>query len=236
VREWRYLLCFGIVFGAWPSQAAYVGTPPLLVTPTNLGGQVLGSGNPGLQPIPILTQDLSKVIAQPPRGAPPDTRRQFGAFLASVGQQTFTDTDPAGLTVAFTAPRSSPDAASHALIVNPSPNASLQCPFTSAISTTAAVKQVAGIGGERLHICSVFLMVAGQEQVGIVEGTGTTCGTNTVALVGGTTASVAAPANGGFVVASDRITIPMQVTGDDLCLVKSAANNLSGFITYGIFP
>jgi hypothetical protein len=80
-------------------------------------------------------------------------------------------------------------------------------------------------------------MVAGAENVGIIEGTGTTCGTGASNLVGqGSSGSVAISANGGFVVASDRITIPMQVTGDDLCLVKSAANNLSGFITYGVFP
>ena len=41
--------------------------------------------------------------------------------------------------------------------------------------------------------------------------------------------------NGGVWGVSDRITIPMQVPGDDLCVEQSSSGNVSGLLTYGVF-
>jgi hypothetical protein len=71
--------------------------------------------------------------------------------------------------------------------------------------------------------------------VSLVEGTGSTCGTGTAALYGGTAASAAFAANGGSNLISDRIVIPMQKDGDDLCALQSGAGNVSGILTYGIY-
>jgi hypothetical protein len=76
---------------------------------------------------------------------------------------------------------------------------------------------------------------ASAQNVSLVEGTGTTCGTGTAALVGGTAASIAAAANGGLWNTSAQITIPMQNNGDSLCALQSASGNVSGTLTYGVF-
>jgi hypothetical protein len=86
-----------------------------------------------------------------------------------------------------------------------------------------------------LHICGFQVVSAGAQNVSLVEGTGSTCATAGKGLYGGTTASAAFAANGGGGVFSDRIIVPMQVPGDNLCVLQSAANNVSGILVYGIY-
>jgi hypothetical protein len=163
--------------------------------------------------------------------------RPTGTFLDAIGRASVVLVDPSGVTASIAAGRMQATPEESAQIVTQSPNPSLQCPFVSAVSTTASTTQITGIAGKRLHLCTVFLMVAGAENLGVIEGTGTTCGTGTTNLIGqGSSGSAAQAANGGFVLVSDRITVPMQVTGDSICVVKNASNNVSGAITYGIFP
>lgn len=122
-----------------------------------------------------------------------------------------------------------------ALVVVPSPRLSLQCPFTVGINQTASTQVVTNAGGKSLHICGFGFISASAQNVSLVEGTGATCATGTAGLVGGTSASVAAAANGGMWNMTDRITIPMQKAGDNLCVLQSAAGNVSGTLTYGVF-
>lgn len=128
-----------------------------------------------------------------------------------------------------------PVASDPTVVVAISPLPSLQCPFAVGISQTASTQLVTGKVGQRLHICTFGFVSASAQNVSLVEGTGSTCGTGTGALAGGTTASIAAAANGGLWNTSQQITIPMQVNGDNLCLLQSAAGNVSGTLTYGVY-
>ena len=128
-----------------------------------------------------------------------------------------------------------PQISDYGVVVSPSIAPALQCPFVKNISVTAATQLVTNAGGQSLHICSFAVVLAGAESISLVEGTGSTCGTATVGLYGNTSASVAFAANGGSNLVSDRIILPMQVRGDNLCLLKSAANNVSGTLVYGIY-
>lgn len=84
------------------------------------------------------------------------------------------------------------------------------------------------------NICYVLIVNGSTAQnVSLVQGTGTTCGTSTVALIGGTTASVALPANGGFSLSIPTgSTLKTTTTGQHLCLLQSGSSNVSGVIGY----
>jgi hypothetical protein len=135
----------------------------------------------------------------------------------------------------MTLPNGSPGWADRAQVVNLSPNPSLQCPFSIGINQTGATRLVAGQTGRKMHICGFAAVSATAQSVSLVEGTGSSCGTGTAGLYGGTTASAAWAANGGVHDLKDRIQIPMQTSGDDICLLQSGAGNVSGTLTYGNF-
>lgn len=83
------------------------------------------------------------------------------------------------------------------------------------------------------YICYVFVISATAQNLSLVQGTGTTCGTTTVALIGGTTASVAVAVNGGFVVnVAPGGYIKTTTTAQHLCLLQSGSGNVSGVIGY----
>lgn len=84
------------------------------------------------------------------------------------------------------------------------------------------------------YICSVLLMVTTGENVSLVEGTGSVCGTGTVAIIGGTTAAAGLPLTDheGFSMPSNSPLFTMTTIGDHLCLLKSSSSLLSGTITY----
>jgi hypothetical protein len=111
----------------------------------------------------------------------------------------------------------------------------LQCPFVVAINQTAATRLATNPGGKFLHVCSFAAVSATAQSVSLVEGTGSTCATGTAGLYGGTTASVALAANGGMHTLIDKITLPMQRAGDDICLLQSGAGNVSGTLSYGLY-
>lgn len=126
-------------------------------------------------------------------------------------------------------------ATDYGMVTHNSVAPSLQCPYVSAINQTASTQLVTNPGGRMLHICGFQVVSAGAQNVSLVEGTGSTCATAGKGLYGGTTASAAFAANGGGGVFSDRIIVPMQVRGDNLCVLQSAANNVSGILVYGIY-
>lgn len=117
-----------------------------------------------------------------------------------------------------------------ALVIAPSPNPSTVCSSVKAVNQTASTDLVTSVA--KLHICSIVLVSATAQNLSLVEGTGTTCATGIAALIGGTTASVAVAANGGFATASERAWLVTQTTADHLCLLQSGTGNVSGVITY----
>jgi hypothetical protein len=126
-------------------------------------------------------------------------------------------------------------ATDYGMVVHNSVAPSIQCPYVFPVNQTANTQLVTNPGGRWLHVCGFQVVSAGAQNVSLVEGTGATCATASKGLYGGTTASVAFAANGGGGIFSDRIVMPMQVPGDNLCLMQSAANNVSGTLSYGIY-
>jgi hypothetical protein len=116
------------------------------------------------------------------------------------------------------------------LVVAPSPNPSTVCTSSIAINQTSSTDLVTSTN--KLHICAILLVSATAQNLSLVEGTGTVCATGIAALIGGTTASVAVAANGGFSTPSDRAWLVTKTTADHLCLLQSAGGNVSGVITY----
>ena len=117
-----------------------------------------------------------------------------------------------------------------ALVVAPSPNPSTVCPSVLALSQTASTNLITSTN--RLHICSILIVSAAVQSLSLVEGVGTTCGTNTAALIGGTSASLSAQTSTGFAMTAERPFLETKTTGDALCLLQSGSGNISGMITY----
>jgi hypothetical protein len=125
------------------------------------------------------------------------------------------------------------------IVVTDGTNSALVDPCQSGIKTYTPInivtatntKIVAGVGGKKGYLCGLALYWGGTNNVAIVEGSGTNCGTSPIGIVGGAT-----PATG--IVGTASTTIKMDdtgyahaatsVTGNDVCLITSAAVQLSG--------
>jgi hypothetical protein len=96
------------------------------------------------------------------------------------------------------------------------------------ISTAATTQLVALSAGQKIYVCKVLVIEAGTTNVTLETGTGASCGTNTTALTGPMPLSWYEPSG----------TTPNYVssTGYALCLVNSAAVQVSGSILYVIQP
>ena len=100
------------------------------------------------------------------------------------------------------------------------------------ITQTANTKYLTG-AGHRIYLCEVFLVGSDAENISIVEGTGTTCGTSTVAVVGGATAANGPnlAANGGWVQGNGGASVAStNVPGDDVCIFESGSGRVAGNI------
>ena len=87
------------------------------------------------------------------------------------------------------------------------------------------------------YICSIVLISATAQNIGVDEGTGTTCETSGTALIGVSSTSAATPtmavaANGGFSAVAALPWLKLQATADHLCILQSGSGNVSGVITY----
>ena len=103
------------------------------------------------------------------------------------------------------------------------------------ISANATV--ITNPGGKFVHVCAVLLINGATAQSAtLLEGTGTACATNPTYWIGGSGATAALAVNGGFSVPGNWINYPMQVRGDNVCVLVSGSTNLSGSVTYGIYP
>ena len=106
------------------------------------------------------------------------------------------------------------------------------------ISTATTTLIVTGVSGRQVRISAQHMIAAGADNVAWIEGTGATCGTGTAGMAGGTTAASGYnfAANGGIAEGSGVGTVLQTVTtGDSVCLVTSAAVQLSGGIEYTIY-
>ena len=114
--------------------------------------------------------------------------------------------------------------------------ANLQSYAPISITTATTTRIVTPSASNKTYICSLFLTSAAADNVGIVEGTGGTCGTGTAGVIGGTTAANGPnfAANGGVLLQAGGKVAVAQTAGTnvDLCLITSAATPLAGGIKY----
>ncbi len=105
------------------------------------------------------------------------------------------------------------------------------------INLTANTKLVSGTSGKKIYVCDIVLTAAVAIYAALVEGTGTTCGTST-AGVGGFGGSTAATGwtlagGGGIVLGDGGFSVGAEGTAaDDMCLLVSAATQVSGGLSY----
>lgn len=99
------------------------------------------------------------------------------------------------------------------------------------ITTNTTTKIADATTSKKLYICYLFLTSAAADNVAIIEGTGSTCGSGTAGLVGGTTAAngLNFAANGGAALGNGRASVAATAaTNTNLCLITSAATPLAG--------
>lgn len=106
------------------------------------------------------------------------------------------------------------------------------------VATATTTLLVTGVAARHVRICAFSLVTAGANNVALISGTGATCGTGTTGMTGGTTAATGYnfAANGGISQGSGVGTINQtNATGDSVCIVTSAAVQLSGRVSYAIW-
>ena len=109
----------------------------------------------------------------------------------------------------------------------------------TAISITTSSQIVTGVASRHTYICAFNIVAAAATNVALVSGTGTVCATNIAGLEGGTTAATGwnFAANSGINRGQGGFWINRtNATGDNLCLLISAANQVSGSIKWAQAP
>lgn len=99
------------------------------------------------------------------------------------------------------------------------------------IITAANTKIVAGTASKKTYICGLFLYPGAADNIAIIEGSGTNCGTSPLGLIGGNTAAtgIIATAQAGFVLPTTGYAhAASTVNANDFCLITSAGVQLSG--------
>jgi hypothetical protein len=103
------------------------------------------------------------------------------------------------------------------------------------INLTANTRIVTGTSAKKTYICALNLVAAAATNVAIVEGSGSTCGTSTLGLFGGPAAATGwnLAANGGIAYGAGTGSLgATTVNANDVCVLVSAANQISGSIVY----
>jgi hypothetical protein len=114
----------------------------------------------------------------------------------------------------------------------------ITCDHWTPISLTANTQIITGASAKQTYVCSIAIVAAAATNVALVEGTGTTCATGTAGMAGGSTAATGwnFAANGGLTHGTGVGAIIRTATAaDNVCLLVSAANQISGVITWTQF-
>lgn len=112
------------------------------------------------------------------------------------------------------------------------------CNQSTPFSLTAGARltNMLGVAGKQIIICSIDISTAGAENIALVEGTGSTCGTGTAGMAGGATAATGwqFAANGGLTKGNGLgMVFKTATAADDVCLLKSGAGQISGSVQWG---
>lgn len=107
------------------------------------------------------------------------------------------------------------------------------------LNQTANTRVLVGVSAKHWYICSILIPEqTAAQNIALVEGTGTVCATNTIAVPGITGGSGTAATganltiNQGFAFGSGGFSVgETSVAADDVCLLQSGSSQLSGGIT-----
>lgn len=103
------------------------------------------------------------------------------------------------------------------------------------VRQTGNTQLITGSGSGTIFICSILIVTASTQNVGLVEGTGTTCATNPAGIMGGNTAALGLNlvANEGLAFGNGEGSITKTYTpGGNVCLLQSGSGQISGVIGY----
>jgi len=117
-------------------------------------------------------------------------------------------------------------------ISNVSSTAMMACHSRGAFSLTANGVIAGANSGQRIFICGILAISAVAENISIVEGSGSACGTGTVAIIGATSGALPVAAGGGFSAIQAFPWIATTTAGNAVCLIKSGVGTVAGVITY----
>lgn len=109
---------------------------------------------------------------------------------------------------------------------------------TTPINLTGSGRIITGVSAQKVRICALNLVSATAQNIALVEGTGSTCGTSTAGMAGGATAATGwnLAANGGLTYGNGLGTVYKTATNaDDVCLLLSSSGQTSGSVTWTSF-
>lgn len=144
-----------------------------------------------------------------------------------IGQSTFIDTGGTACP-----PSNSPPAVAPSYFNGTSYDAPFECPNQAKINLSAGtdVRIATGSAAHTIKICHVDYASDTTATMTIRQGTGSTCGTSTVALTGDY------PNVTGIVQDYTPLApLKVSVSNSDVCLHFSAASTIGGFVTYADF-
>jgi len=106
-------------------------------------------------------------------------------------------------------------------------------------ATSSTTKIISGTSSKHTYLCSIFVISATAQNINLLSGTGTNCGTINGSLFGTNTSSGAAAngpnlaANGGWVLGNGASAIARDTSSaDDICFTSSSTGQVSGALTY----
>lgn len=114
------------------------------------------------------------------------------------------------------------------------------CANSTPISQTANAQLItAGNSNEFIYICSMEYGTGGTAETGsVVEGTGTTCASNTTGVSGGATAATGGPIGSSPVQIGGGVGFILKTAkaGDNVCLYVSGTSQVGGYVTWAQQP
>jgi hypothetical protein len=124
----------------------------------------------------------------------------------------------------------------HTIIIDPCQG---QTKVFVSINQTGNAKLITGTSTEKIYVCSINLVTATAQNIAVVEGTGSTCGTGTAGVLGfgGATAATGwnFAANGGVAYGNGAASVGAEGTAaDDLCIFQSGSGQVSGGMSYAV--
>lgn len=114
-----------------------------------------------------------------------------------------------------------------------SSQAHIYAPISITTNTTTQITLINGVASEHTYICHIHLFTGSINNVALVEGSGSTCGTGTLGLIGGATAANGwnFVANQGLVEGTGTNAIAeTSVAANNVCIITSSSGPLAGVI------